>query len=153
MRKGSESSIGSAAMVLDECDRVRQSAAAQLGQVHAIVCIYTGAMPACCEPMLRDPSPPLGWPIEELASRLEQALRLNAAVEDGAVMFAREIVSISYRASGWSYRLFPPPSPVSVLANKGSAFNSCLLMSQVDNVDALYQPGDGHVWRFRKGGM
>lgn len=138
-------------MTLDELDRLIQSAAHELGDAHVILCLYTGSLPDFCEPMARDPIPDLLWPIERLATEVSKAKSLNPAVEDGALMFGRETVASPHRLTGWSYRLFPPPATLTTVANKGSAFNSCLLMSQVKGVDALYQIGRGLAWRFQLG--
>ncbi len=138
-------------MNLDDCDRLVKSAARELAGAHVIVCLYTGATPSFCEPMLRDPVPDLQWGLGDLAAEFSQAKAVNPAVEDGVLMFGREMVAEAHQLRGWSYRLFPPSTPVSTVANKGSAFNSCLLMSQVKGVDALYQLGGGSAWRFLRG--
>jgi hypothetical protein len=138
-------------MGLNEFDFLIKSTASQLSASHAILCLYTGAAPAYCEPMARDPLPSLDWPLVELPDRLVAARRLNVAVEDGALMFGRQDEEETYRSTGWSYRLYPPAADIAPLANKGSAFNSCLLMSQVDRIDLLYQLTGGRAWRFERG--
>ncbi|MGD9967533.1 MAG: hypothetical protein AB7Q23_10395 [Hyphomonadaceae bacterium] len=138
-------------MTLDECDRIAQSAVSKVGGTRAILCLYTGLMPEFCEPMLRDPLPVLGWPFDALEQETATARDINPTIEDGVLMFGRKDVATAYRSTGWSYRLFPPPAVAATVANKGSAFNSCLLMSQVERVDALYQIGERRAWRFRLG--
>ncbi|MCC6787097.1 MAG: hypothetical protein IT547_04600 [Hyphomonadaceae bacterium] len=138
-------------MTLGDCDRLVKGAARELAGAHVIVCLYTGATPSFCEPMPRDPVPNLQWLLNDLALEFSKAKAVNPTVEDGVLMFGRSTVGAAYQASGWSYRLFPPPTPVATLANKGSAFNSCLLMSHVAGVDALYQLGGGMAWRFQRG--
>lgn len=138
-------------MTLDDCDRLVKSAARDLANAHLIVCLYTGPTPSFCEPMPRDPIPDLQWRLSDLASEFSKAKAVNPTVEDGVLMFSRGTVAEAYQSSGWSYRLFPPPAPIVTVANKGSAFNSCLLMSQVGGVDVLYQLGGGAAWRFYQG--
>jgi hypothetical protein len=138
-------------MTLDECDRLIQSAVLEFGAAHAILCLYTGLSPDFCEPMPRAPVPALDWPLETLAAEFAKARTINPAIEDGALMLGRDVIPAPYRSTGWSYRLFPPPTRVATAVNRGSAFNSCLLMSQVERVDALYQLGEGRAWRFRLG--
>ncbi len=138
-------------MTLDECDRLIQSAMQEFGAAHAILCLYTGLRPDFCEPMVRDPIPSLQWPLADLAAEFSKAKSINPTIEDGVLMLGRADVAAPYRSTGWSYRLFPPAGSVATVANKGSAFNSCLLMSRVERVDALYQLGGGQAWRFRQG--
>lgn len=138
-------------MSLDECDRLIQSAAQAISGAHAILCLYTGSTPPFCEAMARDPVPDLEWPLADLASEFIKAKLINPTIEDGVLMFGRGSVAAPYRSSGWSFRLFPPPVSAATVANRGSAFNSCLAMSQVEGVDALYQLGGEQTWRFHLG--
>lgn len=66
------------------------------------------------------------------------ALTLNPAVHDGAVMVGRRTKVAPYFVTGWSYRLFPPSAQLDDVPNRGSAFNSCIAMSLVSEVDRLY---------------
>lgn len=101
--------------------------------------------------MARDPVPDLEWPLSDLAWEFIKARTKNPAIEDGALMFGRGDGAAAYRSTGWSYRLFPAPAILAAVPNRGSAFNSCLLMSKVEGVDALYQLGGAETWRFRQG--
>jgi hypothetical protein len=118
-----------------------------------IACLYTGIFrPSNCSPMLRSPLPHAGQPLDaSFANSFASAISLNPAVHDGAVMFQREDVSNVYRVSGWSYRLFPPDGRGRTVANRGSAFNSCLAMSEVDGVDKLYVVNRSYGYRFENG--
>jgi|5_EtaG_2_1085323.scaffolds.fasta_scaffold89270_1 hypothetical protein len=103
-----------------------------------IACLYTGASPQCAAPMPRDPLPALGLPLNEnFPTELAKAISLNDAVHDGAVMFGRTSQNEHYRLQGWSFRLFPPKTETH-FNNMGSAFNSCIAMSAVKGVDAVY---------------
>jgi hypothetical protein len=102
--------------------------------------------------MLRAPAPPLGRILDSsFAEHLAAALTLNDAVHDGAVMFGRENAAVNYRVTGWSYRLFPPEALSELVANRGSAFNSCLSMSSVPSVDRLYLVTRHRICRFENG--
>lgn len=118
-----------------------------------IACFYTGRnFPDHCEPMFRDPAPEVGRPFgTDFPAQLRTALKLNAAVHDGAVMIGRNIAGEPYRVVGWSFRLFPPRSRVQAPPNRGSAFNSCLAMSEVPGIDCLYCGSDMEAWRFAAG--
>jgi hypothetical protein len=108
-------------------------------QSTVILCFYTGGLPSDCAPMPRDPAPTVGSPFDErFASVLADATRLNPAVHDGAIMIGRTGAGSPYLISGWSFRLFAKAKILSIETNRGSAFNSCLAMSMVDGVDALY---------------
>lgn len=118
---------------------VKLLAAEVSDQSTVILCFYTGCLPSDCGPMPRDPAPAVGSPFDErFAFVLSNATRLNPAVHDGAIMIGRTDTSSPYLISGWSFRLFPESQNLSMEANRGSAFNSCLAMSMVDRVDALY---------------
>jgi len=103
-----------------------------------ILCFFTGGMPIHAAPMLREPAPPIGMAFDlSFADTLERAISINPAVHDGAILIGRETASSSYSVAGWSYRLLPPPVTTAI-PNKGSAFNSCLAMSAISEIDALY---------------
>lgn len=98
--------------------------------------------------MTRAPTPAIGMPLDEsFASAFLQAIQVNLAIHDGAVMFGRTHTQGMYKVAGWSYRLYPgvvenaPP-------NQGSAFNSCLAMSAQQDVDRLYLVRTNEVFRF-----
>ncbi|XIA62060.1 hypothetical protein ACFIOY_20450 [Bradyrhizobium sp. TZ2] len=108
-------------------------------QSTVILCFYTGDLPSDCAPMPRDPAPAVGLPFDErFGIVLADATRLNPAVHDGAIMIGRTTADSPYLISGWSFRLFAQAKILSIETNRGSAFNSCLAMSMVDGVDALY---------------
>jgi hypothetical protein len=103
-----------------------------------IFCFFTGDLPAYAAKMPRDPEPATGMAFgTDFVVVLEHALACNAAVHDGAILIGRDGPLSPYSVAGWSYRLLPPPMDSSI-HNKGSAFNSCLAMSAVKNVDVLY---------------
>jgi len=115
-----------------------------------MLCLYTGLnLPACCEPMLRDPNPDTGtrWG-DHFMDAYFAALAINPAVHDGAVGIGRTDFTESYAIMAWSLRLFPSPSGVNTEANRGSAFNSCLAMSSVAGVDRLYLVTAGQLMCF-----
>jgi len=117
-----------------------------------IVCFYTGAAPPACAEMVRDPLPPIGTVFDErFGSVVDDAISLNAAIHDGAIMVGRPKPGENYRVQGWSYRLFPPELPCTLFPNRGSAFNSCLAMSRIARVDALYMLNATSLWRFMHG--
>jgi hypothetical protein len=118
-----------------------------------ILCFYSGDMPDYVARMPREPEPAVGMAFgADFLSVLENALTQNAAVHDGAIMIGREQFGSSYRVSGWSYRLLPPAADEAV-PNKGSAFNSCLAMSSVRNVDLVYLFNRGGLSIFRSGAV
>jgi hypothetical protein len=119
-----------------------------------IACIYVGSdVPAFCEPMPRDPLPELGMVVDStLSASLREALQINNAVHDGAMMIRANDTG-PFELTGWSYRLYPPPvANVPLSSNRGSAFNSCLAMSVVDRVQWLYLLSQGTVTVFENGG-
>jgi hypothetical protein len=59
--------------------------------------------------------------------------------------------SDAYRVVGWSYRLLPPPGLAAAEPNRGSAFNSCLAMSNVETIDRIYLVSADGVFSFREG--
>lgn len=117
-----------------------------------ISCLYTGAVPPYCAPMPRNPMPRLGQGIEAgLFSTLADAVTLNEAIHDGAVMLGRELSNEPYRVTGWSYRLFPPEAEVLPSINRGSAFHSSLMMSLVERIDRVYLVTKASLFRFETG--
>lgn len=116
-----------------------------------ILCFFTGHAPEYASPMPRSPAPEAGMTFgENFGDILADALRQNQAVHDGAVMLGRPARENKYRVSGWSYRLHPPAISISVV-NKGSAFNSCLAMSCLTGVDALFLIAREGTFKFCEG--
>jgi hypothetical protein len=117
-----------------------------------IVCLYeAGAMPAFASPMRRDPSPPIERRVgSDLAEAILDAVLINCAVHDGAIMIAKHSDG-SLQITGWSYRLFPPDVDQVVPANRGSAFNSCFAMSFVKGVFGVYLSSEDGSWLFEEG--
>ncbi len=105
---------------------------------------YASAMP-------REPLPAIGQAFDEGFSEvLKQAVAENSSIHDGAIMLSTEAAGTEYCISGWSYRLHPP-STVSTIANKGSAFNSCLAMSAMEKIDAVFLVTRDTLYRFLDG--
>lgn len=118
-----------------------------------IACLFTGKEfpPNCCA-MPRDPLPPLGSILSTVfPSVVQQVARLNASTHDGAIMLRRECEDNSYVVVGWSFRLFPPPGRAPAESNRGSAFNSCIAMSEIPTVDRIYLVSSAGVHRFESG--
>lgn len=127
-------------------------ASGELMRFPIIACLYTGKMPEHCAPMPRIPSPPLGQGIDQsLASALCEAVWVNEAVHDGAIMFGRRTIEDPFRITGWSYRMFPPERRAAATANRGSAFHSSLSMSLVQGVERLYLVSKEAAFRFQGG--
>ena len=101
--------------------------------------LYTGpGFPECSSPMILDPLPRSGHPIDtEIASALQGAISANPRVHDGAIMCGRRTEENQYEATGWSFRLYPPPVDRPQVPNKGSGFNSSLAMSRMETVDRV----------------
>lgn len=117
-----------------------------------IACLYTGKLPNHCAPMPRNPTPALGQLVDgNLAAILADAIALNEAIHDGAIMIGRSQRSQPYQIDGWSHRLFPPDCDVALTENRGSAFHSSLSMSGVQGVDRVYLASKGAVLRFQDG--
>jgi len=139
---------------MDASDRIFLDISAGQGVPGTVMaCLFTGGpFPPFCSPMPRNPSPAvgIGWD-HAFRSVLADVLAFNPSIHDGAVMVGRRTVEASYRILGWSFRLFPPDSTYSAQQNKGSAFNSCLAMSNVASVDCVYLQSIGGVFRFERG--
>jgi hypothetical protein len=102
--------------------------------------------------MPRDPTFTTGVEFnEQFLAIYNAAVASNPAIHDGAVLVGRDSVSTPYRIVAWSMRLFPPPVAKSSEPNRGSAFNSCLEMSCVAEVDFTYLVSEGRLIRFEKG--
>jgi hypothetical protein len=83
--------------------------------------------------------------------RWRSAIRLNPAIHDGAVLIGRSSRAQQYVIVGWSQRLFPPRWGRDAQMNRGSAFNSCLAMSALETIDAIYLTSKREVYRFVRG--
>lgn len=120
-----------------------------------ITCFYTGnTEPAFCAPMSREPLPATELTFDDsFPSVVVQALMINPSVHDGAIMIGRSSVAEEYRIYGWSYRLYPPETRLGAELNRGSAYNSCLAMSAVANVDRLYLISSMGIDRFQQGSV
>lgn len=138
---------------LSDVDLTVSKVADKLSGFTGILCFYTSAsFPEFSEPMLRIPEPEIGSLFnEEFADIMKEAISINEAVHDGAVMLGRADVSAPYQIRGWSYRLIAPFSSSETVENRGSAFNSCMAMSDVSDVDCLYLWSSGQIWRFCEG--
>ena len=102
--------------------------------------------------MPRLPAPRIGIILSEsFGFYLHEAIAMNEAVHDGAIMLGREFSEKEYYVTGWSFRLFPPPTLSAQEPNRGSAFNSCLAMSCVAKVDRLYLINRSATIRFEGG--
>jgi hypothetical protein len=66
-------------------------------------------------------------------------------------MIGRANLDAPYIIAGWSFRLFASAVPPSTEENRGSAFNSCVAMSAVAGVDALYLISKSGVERCSNG--
>lgn len=87
----------------------------------------------------------------DLAERMNSAIEINPSVHDGALVFRRAEASGRYLQEHWSCRLAPPPIGAHKYKNRGSAFNSALAMSLLDDVDIVYFWSDEKIYRFVDG--
>ena len=128
--------------------------------------LYTGpGFPECSSPMVLDPLPHSGHPIDtEFASARQGAISANPHVHDGAIsanphlpdgaiMCGRRIEENQFEVTGWSFRLHPPPVDRPQVPNKGSGFNSSLAMSRVEAVDRVLFWSTGAGWCFEGGSI
>ncbi len=116
-----------------------------------ILCFFTGEQPSGTSAMPRDPMPPVGALfVRNFARTFAEALAINPAVHDGAVMIGRASPGQPYHVVGWSHRLHPPQAGKTI-TNRGSAFNSCTAMSTVDRVDSLVLIGRNEAFAFKGG--
>lgn len=118
-----------------------------------IICFFTASgMPLAASPMRRKPMPPTGYSFDKgFAASVENALRLNRSVHDGAILIGRDHTDKSYEIRGWSFRLHPSHNSPQDFPNRGSAFNSCLSMSLVPGIDRLYLLSNRAISRFTGG--
>ena len=118
-----------------------------------ILCFFTGErLPQFVAPMVLAPEPPVNCEFDaDFAGVRTSVLQLNSAAHDGAVMVGRKSAAEDYRIVGWSHRMFPPDGPRKGATNKGTAYNSCLAMSQIASVDMLYLQSCSQRVVFRSG--
>ena len=119
-----------------------------------LLCLLTGNGPLpLCEAMPRDPTPPTGMVFgDDFADRLAAALAINPSVHDGAVILRRMDPSMPYLIAGWSYRLMAPlPADHVAVANRGSAYNSCVATSAQNGVDLVCLLSHGQLMTFIAG--
>lgn len=122
-------------------------------QIPIIACLFTGVrFPKCCAAMARSPAPDVGVALDTaFLENLEIAIRKNPSVHDGAIMIGRMRAREDYFIRGWSYRLYPPALQSRSAPNRGSAFNSCLAMSEVRRVDRMLLLSKGELFKFVAG--
>jgi hypothetical protein len=140
---------------MDEVDRVFVACRQQATVLPIIACFYTGPdLPGCCAPMPRSPLARIGVVFgQQFPSMMADALSLNPAIHDGAVMIGRAPPSLTYIVTGWSYRLFPAENALRPEPNRGSAFNSCAAMSTVPTIDRVYLVSADGVYKFTSSGI
>jgi hypothetical protein len=104
-----------------------------------LLCLVTGPrIPLHCVGMLRSPRPLDGTRLDEnFGSYYVAQVARTPALHDGALILSRSTKTAWYSVSGWSYRLIPPLEPRQAEANRGSAYNSAISMSLVENVDLV----------------
>jgi hypothetical protein len=92
---------------------------------------------ADCIPMPRDPMPIVGQRFgADFAQDLEDALKVNPSIHDGAILFQRTQQHDDYYLSAWSMRIVSRHTPLFSEPNLGSAHNSTLSLSMETAVDA-----------------
>ena len=90
-----------------------------------------------CIPMPRDPVPEVGQRFgKALVQDLEDALKVNPSIHDGAILFQRSRQDEEYHLSTWSMRIVSQHMPLFSEPNMGSAHNSTLALSMSATVDA-----------------
>ncbi len=105
---------------------------------HPLILVFsTGPISADdCVPMAREPVPSVGSPFSErLTLVIEDAVRLNPSIHDGAIIFSRDLKRDEYRLSAWSMRITSTNVPDHVEPNVGSAHNSALALSLSSSID------------------
>lgn len=122
-------------------------------QLPLLLCLFTGSeRPDFCSPMPRDPSPSTGANFDSnFIDRYIEAIVQNPSIHDGAILIGRQTYQANYHVEGWSIRLHPPAYELMGVPNRGSAFNSCLAMSCVPRVDAMYLVSARRLFRFISG--
>lgn len=121
------------------------------GRQHPVIaCFFTSAdrLPFI-DAMERDPAPPNGVRFgPDFPLVYEAELAANPALHDGALLIGRGAPEAPYQIVGWSMRMYPPPVEAATEPNRGSAYNSCLAMSCVQTVDAVYLASRREIIRF-----
>ena len=105
---------------------------------HPLILVFsTGSLSVQdCLPMARDPMPDIGVTFSlDLISILEEAVRSNPSIHDGAIIFSRETETAEYRLSAWSMRIVSNRIPNHFEPNVGSAHNSALALSLAPTVE------------------
>ncbi|MBO9429594.1 hypothetical protein [Sulfitobacter sp. R18_1] len=109
------------------------------GPFHPTILVFaTGQLSDVdCIPMPRDPAPEIGQQFgKALVQDLEDALKVNSSIHDGAILFQRSRQDEVYYLSAWSMRIVSQHKPVFSEPNMGSAYNSTLALSMSTTVDA-----------------
>jgi hypothetical protein len=118
---------------------------------HAIIIVlFRGKkLPKYCTPMPREPKFE-NIPVDNNLSKIYfLALKKNPSIKDGAILIQIDRGTPILR--GFSYRLFPPPSKMPRLENKGSGYNSSLDFSVVKRVICVYFINKNGVIKFVNG--
>jgi len=119
---------------------------------HAIIIVlFKGkVLPKYCAPMMRKPNPEINISLNNNLSKIYfSALKENPSIRDGAILI--QLGHICPILKGFSYRLFPPPSKMPRLENRGAGYNSSLDFSVVKRVVYVYFINKNGVTKFTKG--
>lgn len=106
---------------------------------HPVILVFAtgGVSEWDCIPMPREPMPEVGQRFgAAFVNDLEDAIRVNPSIHDGAVLFQRSQKVDNYRISAWSIRIVSRHTPMFAAPNLGSAHNSALSLSMAKSVDA-----------------
>ncbi len=116
-----------------------------------IIVLFKGErLPKYCAPMMHKPNPKSNIPLNNNLSKIYfSALKENPSIRDGAILIRLDRVCPMLK--GFSYRLFPPPSKMQRLENKGSGYNSSLDFSVVKRVVCVYFINKNGVVKFVNG--
>ncbi|MEM5855709.1 MAG: hypothetical protein QW472_05350 [Candidatus Aenigmatarchaeota archaeon] len=96
-----------------------------------------------------NPQPPINIEIRDFIRIYKEAIKINPAIHDGAVM-----VKLSQKIpilTGWCFRLYPPPLATRRKINRGSGYNTILDFSCVENVEVTYFANTHELIKFKKG--
>jgi hypothetical protein len=117
-----------------------------------LLCLCANDATSHAAAMPRSPEPLTGFTIDDrFAEHYANALNANPEIHDGAIMARRN--GEHYTVFGWSYRLFPPSVVEASVANRGSAFHSCLAMSALADIDGVLLFSANAIMIFRNGGL
>ena len=90
-----------------------------------------------CIPMPREPMPEVGQRFgAAFVHDVDDALKVNPSIHDGAILFQRSQQDDCYHLSSWSMRIVSRHIPSFSEPNLGSAHNSTLSLSMAASVDA-----------------